>query len=167
MKKWKTIIALILALTIFLSVGCISVLAATDGTFNPASNNPAPSNSNFNSASSNSNFNSAPSNSNQYYDDDEDEECYTIYATAHKGGSISPTGAVDVWEGSDQAFEITPKSKYKIEKVLVDGRDKGALEFYEFEDVDCDHTIEVFFISIAEPKTEEADTEFNPNTGAY
>ena len=74
MKKWKTIIALILALTIFLSVGCISVLAATDGTFNPASNNPAPSNSNFNSASSNSNFNSAPSNSNQYYDDDEDED---------------------------------------------------------------------------------------------
>ena len=157
MKKWKFIIALILATTIFLSVGCISALAVNldptgSNSWQP-SNGWAPNNP-------------APSNSDQYYDDGEDEVSYTIIATAHKGGSISPKGAVEVWEYDDQSFEITPKSKYEIEKVLVDGKNIGPVNYYEFVDVDRDHTIEVFFRTLATTENTKSDDEFNPNTGA-
>jgi len=163
----------------FLSLGCITVLASTSdppvgtiGSMEPASGSNSSGLSgplwNTTSGSSSSGFVPAPNNPGRDddSDDDEDEACYIITA-AHKGGSISPKGVVEVWEHSDQEFTIKPKKNYAIEKVLVDGKDKGTLNFYEFEDVTRDHTIEVYFVTTAESETAKTDTEFNPNTGAF
>ena len=182
MKKWNFILSLILAVTMLLSLGCITVLAATDtpGTIGSMGSASASNSSglsgpvwNTPTGSSSSGFVPAPNNPGRDddSDDDEDEVCYTIIATAHKGGSISPKGVVEVWEHSDQEFTMKPKKNYAIEKVLVDGKHKGALDYYEFEDVTRDHTIEVYFITTAEAETgktetSKTDTEFNPNTGA-
>lgn len=73
-------------------------------------------------------------------------ESHTITASAGSGGSISPSGAVSVSEGADQAFTITPDSGYDIEDVLVDSVSQGALTSYTFSDVSDDHTIEASFI---------------------
>ena len=48
-------------------------------------------------------------------------DTYTITASAGAGGSISPSGAVAVNCGADQAFTITPDACYHIADVLVDG----------------------------------------------
>lgn len=95
-------------------------------------------------------------------DDDDDEVYYIITATAHEGGSISPKGKVKVWEYDDKAFNITPKDGYMIDKVLVDGKDVGSVDFYEFKNVTSDHTIEAFFRSSSQPDPSKS----NPNTGA-
>ncbi|MEO8412163.1 MAG: hypothetical protein ABI472_00830, partial [Ginsengibacter sp.] len=51
---------------------------------------------------------------------------YSITASAGTNGSISPTGAVSVTSGANQAFTITPNSCYKIATVLVDGVNNAA-----------------------------------------
>ena len=69
---------------------------------------------------------------------------YTITASAGKGGSISPSGAV-LSNGADQAFTITPSTGYHVADVLVDGVSEGAVTSYTFEDVAADHTIAASF----------------------
>jgi endoglucanase len=70
---------------------------------------------------------------------------YTITATSGTGGSISPSGAVLVGEGSNQTFTITPSAGYKISDVTVDGSSKGALTTYTFANVAAGHTISATF----------------------
>lgn len=77
--------------------------------------------------------------------DEPDYVAYRIKATASEGGKISPKGSVYVREGSDRKFTITPGDGYVIETVLADGKNKGAVSEYRFEDVDDDHTIEAIF----------------------
>ena len=74
-------------------------------------------------------------------------EQHTITATAGEGGSISPSGAVIVADGADQAFTITPDEGYAISDVKVDGVSVGAVNSYAFSDVTGDHTIDVSFRS--------------------
>ena len=50
---------------------------------------------------------------------------------------ISPSGAVSVDYGTDQAFTITPSTGYHVADVLVDGVSVGAVTSYTFTDVDC------------------------------
>ena len=73
------------------------------------------------------------------------ENTFIINATAGSGGSISPSGAVQVTAGGSQTFAITSSSGYHIEDVLVDGVSVGAVSRYTFENVRRDHTIEVVF----------------------
>jgi len=70
---------------------------------------------------------------------------YTITATAGAGGSITPSGNVNVTHGSNQAFAITPNTGYDIEDVKVDGVSIGAVTNYTFNNVVSNHTIEVSF----------------------
>lgn len=70
---------------------------------------------------------------------------HTITATAGEGGSISPSGAVIVTDGADQAFTITANEGYVISDVKVDGVSVGAVNSYAFSDVTSDHAIEVTF----------------------
>jgi len=72
---------------------------------------------------------------------------YTITATAASGGSISPSGDVDVVSGEDQTFDISPEDGYKISDVLVDGVSQGAISSYTFTDVVADHMIDAQFIA--------------------
>ncbi len=69
----------------------------------------------------------------------------TITATAGSGGSISPSGAVNVTEGSDQTFTITPDSGYRINSVTIDGVSQGAITTYTFTNVTANHTINATF----------------------
>lgn len=75
-------------------------------------------------------------------------QMWTIVASAGAGGTISPSGNVQVVDGADQSFCITPASCYRIYDVLVDGSSVGAVSAYTFEDVDRNHTIAASFSPI-------------------
>lgn len=71
---------------------------------------------------------------------------YIIKASCNDGGTLSPKGDVQVEDGKNQIFEITPDQGYKVKDVKVDGESKGAgLSKFVFEAVTADHTIEVEF----------------------
>jgi hypothetical protein len=82
---------------------------------------------------------------------------YTITATAGAGGSISPSGAVTVNEGTDKAFTITPDANYAVLDVLVDGVSVGAVTGYTFTNVTADHTISATFSRVNELPVAVAD----------
>src|SRR5207248_2410867 len=69
----------------------------------------------------------------------------TITASAGAGGSISPSGAVSVPNGSNQAFTIAADGCHTIADVLVDGSSVGAVASYTFSNVTANHTIAASF----------------------
>ncbi|MBD3317881.1 MAG: carbohydrate-binding protein, partial [Chitinivibrionales bacterium] len=71
---------------------------------------------------------------------------YTITASAAtSGGTISPSGVIEVAEGSGREFTITPDAGYEIDYVEVDGVDIGAVSSYTFENVSTDASIAAYF----------------------
>jgi len=70
---------------------------------------------------------------------------YTITASAGAGGSITPSGAVIVQQGANQAFTIAPDPGYNIADVLVDGGSVGPVTNYTFTNVQSAHTIAASF----------------------
>lgn len=70
---------------------------------------------------------------------------YEIVATAGTGGTISPSGTVNVDHGLNQVFTITADEGYHIDDVLVDGVSVGAVDSYEFINVTEPHSIEASF----------------------
>lgn len=68
-----------------------------------------------------------------------------ISASAGNGGTISPSGSVKVNYGESKTFTIQPNDGYEIEKVFVDGVNKGAISSYTFSDVKEAHTISAVF----------------------
>jgi len=83
---------------------------------------------------------------------------YTIMAAAGSGGTIEPSGAVEVTHGSSPMFTIVPDPGYHIASVTVDGSPAGTLPRYTFPDVQADHTIAATFapdpvISVINPDT--------------
>ncbi len=70
---------------------------------------------------------------------------YTITASAGAGGSISPSGAVLVSEGSSQTFTITPQTGYSIAALTVDASPVAIVSAYTFPNVTADHTISATF----------------------
>ncbi|NUQ43175.1 MAG: choice-of-anchor D domain-containing protein, partial [Calditrichaceae bacterium] len=70
---------------------------------------------------------------------------YTITASAGSNGSISPSGAVQVFQGLGQTFTITPAFGYQVDDVLVDGASVGAVTSYTFSNVTANHTIHATF----------------------
>ena len=85
------------------------------------------------------------------------DTCYTIKATASKGGTVSPAGDVNVRKGKDQTFTITPDKGYAISDVKIDGKSIGAVNAYMFRQVSGNHTLEVTFVK---------ETQ-NPQTGDF
>jgi hypothetical protein len=84
---------------------------------------------------------------------------YSITASAGSGGTISPPGAVTVYEGSSQNFTITPSAGFAISSVTVDGTSIGAVSTYTFSNVSGNHTIAAAFVSA--PYTITASTGSN------
>jgi hypothetical protein len=70
---------------------------------------------------------------------------YTINATAGSGGSISPSGAIQVPQNTSKTFTIAPQSGHRSQ-VYVDGVDHGAVYSYTFSNVTANHTISAQFI---------------------
>jgi hypothetical protein len=77
-------------------------------------------------------------------------EYHLITASAGKGGSISPSGLVDVTHGADQEFDIMADAGYDIADVLVDGVSQGPLVTFTFAGVITNHTIEAVFTRAAD-----------------
>ena len=70
---------------------------------------------------------------------------HIIVSSAGNGGSISPSGSIQVPIGGLQAYTITPQPCYRITNVLVDGSSVGAVSSYTFSNVQADHTISATF----------------------
>jgi len=70
---------------------------------------------------------------------------HTITATAGGGGSINPSGPVNVAHGTDATFAVNPADCYHVADVLVDGVSQGPKTTYTFMDVRADHTIQATF----------------------
>ncbi len=81
---------------------------------------------------------------------------YVITATAGSGGTISPSGGIQVNHGASQAFTISATTGYSIQDVLVDGTSVGAVGFYQFENVTSSRTIEAVFLLNTYPLTTTA-----------
>lgn len=70
---------------------------------------------------------------------------YTITASSGAGGNITPSGAIQVTEGSNRTFTISPSVGYQIAEVLVDGLSVGAVSSYTFSNVTSDHSLSATF----------------------
>jgi len=79
----------------------------------------------------------------------QDVTLYTITTTAGTGGSISPSGTVQVASGAPATFAILPNSGYTILGVTVDGSSVGAVTSYTFQNVTATHTIAATFTAVA------------------
>ncbi|HIW77307.1 MAG TPA: hypothetical protein H9877_11900 [Candidatus Gordonibacter avicola] len=73
---------------------------------------------------------------------------WDITATAGSGGSISPSGTVQVAQGGSMPFTFIPQAGYEIDEVTIDGTanpDAKAAGAYRFDNVTSTHTIAVTF----------------------
>ena len=68
---------------------------------------------------------------------------FTITTSTGLGGSITPSGIINVEYGSNKTFYITPSSGYKIKDVKVDGISVGTVSSYTFNNIMSNHIIEV------------------------
>ncbi len=86
---------------------------------------------------------------------------HTITATAGSNGSISPSGAVQVFDSSNQTFSVTANQAYHVDDVLVDSVSVGAVSSYTFTNVTTDHTISATFAINANTHTITASAGSN------
>ena len=92
------------------------------------------------------------------------QKAFTITAVANGGGTIDPSGAVQVEEGKEQLFTIQPNEGFEVKEVLVNGESVGSVTEFKFENVQADASIEVFFI---EKEVVQADkTKLNESIAA-
>ena len=71
---------------------------------------------------------------------------YTITASATGSGTITPSGATPILGGQNQTYTIAPAGGQRIDKVLVNGVNKGAVTSYTFGNVQANHSIEAYFV---------------------
>ena len=76
---------------------------------------------------------------------------WTIASSAGVGGTITPSGTVNVAEGASSPFTIAPGSGFQIADLLVDAVSAGALAAYQFDAVAAHHTIAASFLDVAAP----------------
>ncbi|MBI5206186.1 MAG: carboxypeptidase regulatory-like domain-containing protein [Candidatus Firestonebacteria bacterium] len=70
---------------------------------------------------------------------------HTITSTATTGGTINPLGSIQIYNGGEQKFDMTPNTDYFLADVLVDNVSVGPVPSYIFTNVTGDHTIHAVF----------------------
>jgi hypothetical protein len=70
---------------------------------------------------------------------------YTISVSPGNGGSITPSGTVTLFEGTDQVYSIIPEEGYRIMDVLVDNKSVGPVSEYTFSNIESNHNISARF----------------------
>lgn len=75
---------------------------------------------------------------------------YMLKAMSGNGGSVSPQGTTDVFEGSDFTYSITPDHGYRVKDVFVDNVMVGSLEEFTFSNITADHLITASFTTSSE-----------------
>ncbi len=73
---------------------------------------------------------------------------FTVSASAGANGSITPAGDRTVNYGSSITFTVSPDAGYRVDSVLVDGVDHGAITSYAFLNVTDNHAISAVFVPI-------------------
>lgn len=91
---------------------------------------------------------------------------YTITATAGSGGSITPQGNIEMDQGGDITFTITPAVGYSVAAVDVDGETSAITTTYTFSNVSSNHTIGVNFALNPLPPTADAGPNQDVTEGA-
>lgn len=66
---------------------------------------------------------------------------YTISAMSQHGGSIAPSGNIEVQAGESLLFTIIPELGFQVSDVIVDGRSVGPVTTYLFSSVYGDHVV--------------------------
>ena len=79
---------------------------------------------------------------------------FTITAGAGLGGTINPSGQIELQTGQNQTFTITPNEGYQIANIKVDQQSKGAISSYTFTDITGSHTINAQFTIKTDDNTE-------------
>ncbi len=72
-------------------------------------------------------------------------QTFSITATAHGNGSISPPGVTNVSFGGSQLYAMTPTTGYHLDSVVVDNVNVGSDTSYLFTAVIANHTIDAYF----------------------
>lgn len=85
--------------------------------------------------------------------DDSNANLSTISAMANFNGTIQPSGPIQLTNGSNQTFTITPIAGYKVDDIIVDGVSQGDISSYTFSNVMAPHSIQATF------KAESLSTE--------
>ncbi len=70
---------------------------------------------------------------------------FTITVSSGSNGIILPAGPVTLSPGANETFSIIADAGYMVDRVYIDGKPKGALTSYTFENVDANHTISATF----------------------
>ncbi|MCQ2283895.1 MAG: T9SS type A sorting domain-containing protein [Bacteroidales bacterium] len=92
-------------------------------------------------------------------------EAYSILSSAGPGGTILPTGNINVMSGYDMTFDIVADTAagYVIQDVLVDEVSQGPVPTYTFYAVDADHTIRAEFQNVGIGDFPEESLVLYPN----
>jgi len=77
---------------------------------------------------------------------------YRITASAGKGGSITPSGSTNIFEGSDLSYLIEPEAEYRILDVAVDNVSIGPEPEFTFSNITSNHVITASFTTSSEVK---------------
>ncbi len=76
----------------------------------------------------------------------DDEDIYTLQAEAGENGNISPSGKLEVLEGSEQTFYFSPDSLFYVSALIID---EDTLTYtdtsYTFNNLKADHSLKVLF----------------------
>jgi hypothetical protein len=83
---------------------------------------------------------------------------HVITASAGSNGTVSPSGNVDVTNGSTQIFTITPATGYHVATLTVDGGSVTPATSDTFTNVTANHTIAVTFAINTYTITASSDT---------
>lgn len=97
----------------------------------------------------------------------EAKKVYHIVASSAAGGGVTDEGDHTVKEGNDKTYHIYPDAGHRVNYVMVDDENIGAVTEYTFENVKCDHKIEVYFISGSAPVQKEVSKKKLTVVGSY
>ena len=75
----------------------------------------------------------------------------TITGSSSSGGTLTPSGIVQVNYGANQTFTMMPNAGFSIADVIVDGASVGAVSTYAFSNVTTNHTISANFADTTPP----------------
>jgi hypothetical protein len=73
-------------------------------------------------------------------------DTFTVTASLRGRGSITPAGATTVARGGSVTYTIAPDSGYKVDRVIVDGTNVGAVTSFTLDDVHYDRSIKAYFV---------------------
>ena len=73
---------------------------------------------------------------------------FTITSSAGTGGTITPSGNVTVYEGTNQTFNITTATGYRLSDLKIDDVPVGSVSAYTFSNIGASHTIAASFETI-------------------